>query len=105
MVIDGSHSRGISISDSLTKSKTQIKLIALLATAKPQTVSAASMGFLRKCYPSGKKYISLPGTISGEQELDTFTRKRSGVGLYGTLEKVAALPINCAISDRNKENP
>ena len=94
----------ISIAGGLTKSTTQTKLVALLATNKFRNVSEKRMGVLRKCYPSDKKYIAIPGTIPGEQELDARAAARRS-GSLGNSRKVSELPINCTVRDRNIENP
>ena len=72
----------ISMSDELTKSTSQTKLIALLEMNKSQTISERSKDVIRKSYPTRKKCISFPDTTKNHQDLDTFTRMRAGEGSW-----------------------
>ena len=84
----------ISIDGELTKSTSQAKLVALLDMDKLQTGSWRGKDVIRQIYPADNQYLAYAETISGRNDLNTFARKRAGVGSWEALEKVAIFVIN-----------
>ena len=53
-------------------------------------------------YPADKQYLAFPRNKDGRGKLNTFARRRAGVGSCEMIEKASLWVITCVLKDRKR---
>ena len=79
----------LNISAEMAKSRTRNKLFLLMSRNISQSMSGNVKDEIREIYPADMQYLAFRATKGGRWDLDTFARRRAGVGSWEMVNRFA----------------